>query len=100
MEINLSYIGINAFGMCSKLKKAKMAINSKLQKIDTSSFCCTSIESFSFPAQIISISRDAFFYCKQLKIVEFDENSQIRNITDIFNKCDQLLIMVPAKFIC
>ncbi len=67
--------------------------------IASSSFKKSNISSVYIPRTIVSIGMESFAYCRNLKSVNFDENSLLENISPMaFLGCDKLkYIRLPDK---
>lgn len=74
--------------------------DSKLEKIEASVFGGSLIESFRVPPHLTTIPGDAFGFCKQLKVFEAPENSELKTIED-YAFCDLPIedITLPSKFV-
>lgn len=94
---HLKEIGISAFGWCFGLERLEIPANSELQIIDACAFNTASIKCLVVPPHVTKIGNCAFDNC-DLKIVEFDENSEIKCLNlNVFIRNDQLLIMISTK---
>lgn len=117
---HLTYIKVTAFSNCSKLEQVEISEDSELQIIDKFAFYNTSIEHIFLPRHLTQICQSAFAYssiksiflnssiknigdnafysCKKLQIIQFDENFSIELIKgSIWQRCNKSLIMVPSN---
>ena len=88
-------IGSHAFSQ-SEIKIFEFAENSELLSIGNMTFCDCEFSSFSIPKSVIYVSQKAFWYCENLEIIEFDENSKLHRINiDNFDPMKSKIMMVP-----
>lgn len=88
-------IGSHAFSQ-SEIKIFEFAENSELLSIGNMAFCDCEFSSFSIPKSVIYVSQKAFWYCENLEIIEFDENSKLHRINiDNFDPMKSKIMMVP-----
>lgn len=68
------------------LNKIEFEKHSKLEKIGSYAFSKTKIEKITIPYRVKEISIGAFDGCKNLKEIEFSEDSKLQRIkTDAFS---------------
>lgn len=85
-----------AFSMCVKLSSLEFSDNSQLKKIGSCAFDSPALKSVVIPSSVTEIEEDPFFH---LQIIEFEENSQLKNIEIKWFKkySSNIIIMIPVN---
>lgn len=59
-------------------------------------FNCSSLPSIFFPSHLTQFNRDIFYKCRNLQIVEFSDELDLKVIDKgLFNVSKSLIIMIP-----
>ena len=82
-----------------KLTKIEFSENSNLFQICDYAFSSTSIQEITIPKCVAVIHNFVFYKCRQLKLVEFEENSDLILIGRAFSKSQIRTIKIPSKVI-
>ena len=87
-----------AFYKCSKLKTISFESGSKLTIIEENAFQYSGLESINIPASVINIGDAVFKDCIYLRNVNFEKNSQLKNLgNEVFYRSSSLTkINIPA----
>ena len=95
---NISELGEEVFAY-SSLKKVEFADGSRVSKIGYSAFVGCQIEELHVPDNVTAIGTSAFYFCPNLRVLEFGPNSKCQTIgDDAFAECQQLeKLELPAK---
>ena len=73
----IKYIKPNAFEYCKNLNTSEFSKNSELYPIGSGSFSRSGLNSITIPKSVYIINCCAFFSCKKLKKVCFEEGSKL-----------------------
>lgn len=94
---HITQICEGSFYFCKQLKNIEIPLNSHLQVINESAFLECAISSIYIPLKVTYLGKNSP-NCGNLKIVEFDENAELRAIESRkMSYCKQLIIMIPIK---
>lgn len=95
---NIEYIDREAF-IDSGIKKVTFDPESMLEKIGENAFKRTAIKSITIPRNVKIISEGAFYECEELNNLEFEKDSELREIMDsAFFHCINIHnIILPEK---
>ena len=95
---NISELGEEVFAY-SSLKKVEFADGSRVSRIGYSAFTGCQIEEFHVPDAVTVIESSTFYFCPDLKVLEFGPDSKCQTIGDYaFAECRQLeKLELPAK---
>ena len=95
---NISELGEEVFAY-SSLKKVEFADGSRVSRIGYSAFTGCQIEEFHVPDAVTVIESSTFYFCPNLKVLEFGPDSKCQTIGDYaFAECRQLeKLELPAK---
>ena len=78
------------------INEVSLPLNIKI--IDSCSFYNSQIRRISIPASVTKICESAFFYCRNIQIVEFPENSNLQIICDnAFSNSNLNAISIPSS---
>lgn len=83
---------IRAFALANCVSLAQIDLPASLQTIEKGAFYyCSGLTKIKIPSGITSINENTFYGCENLKVLTFDESSQLKRIDkQAFNSCSNL----------
>lgn len=83
---------IKDFALANCVSLAQIDLPASLQTIEKGAFYyCSGLTKIKIPSGITSINENTFYSCKNLKVLTFDESSQLKRIDQqAFNSCSEL----------
>lgn len=101
---SVTSLGARLFEYCSNLKSVEFEKGSRVKNIGSNVFgsstekeALNALEKITIPASVEVLGKNAFYNCKSLKSVIFEEGSKLKSIgNDAFRNCPLTEVTIPA----